>query len=84
MLSRVRAAPGTRDHRNYVLRGIGCCARWDPKQGGSFQAFLDDMGMRPEGTTLDRIDNDAGYAPTNCRWATPKEQRANQRGRTAR
>ena len=66
-------------HR-YGGRGITVCARWDPKQGGSFANFLADMGERPEGRTLDRWPNpDGNYEPGNCRWATPKEQRANQR-----
>lgn len=45
-----------------------------------FENFLDDMGERPEGKTLDRIDPYGHYEPSNCRWATPYEQRMNQRG----
>ena len=45
----------------------------------SFKAFLAYIGERPEGMTLDRIDPMGNYEPDNCRWATPKEQRANQR-----
>jgi len=49
-------------------------SQWD-----SFPAFLADMGERPEGTTIDRIDGRIGYEPSNCRWATPAEQVRNRK-----
>jgi mannose/cellobiose epimerase-like protein (N-acyl-D-glucosamine 2-epimerase family) len=69
---------GNKDYKNYGGRGIKVCDRWRERKYG-FWNFIADMGEKPVGTTLDRIDNNGNYEPSNCRWATQLQQKHNTR-----
>lgn len=65
--------PDRKDYPRYGGRGITVCDRWM-----LYQNFLEDMGVMPEGLTLDRVDGSLGYSPENCRWADYVTQNNNR------
>jgi len=66
--------PNSEDYPEYGGRGITVCERWHDVKN-----FIEDMGVRPKAASIDRIENDKGYQPGNCRWSNPVEQANNTR-----
>jgi hypothetical protein len=68
------SSPKSPSYKWYGAKGVKVCDRWL----NSFENFLADMGEVPDGMTIDRINHDGDYEPSNCRWATPHQQNYNR------
>ena len=68
-------SPYSTSYNRYGARGVTVCQEWLD----SYDAFVRDMGNRPQGLQIDRIDNEKGYCKENCRWVTPAENSRNRR-----
>lgn len=73
--------PSYPNYIKYGARGVTVCDRWRLGENGKtgWLCFFEDMGPKPTGHSIDRIDNEKGYTPENCRWATQQQQTENRR-----